>query len=75
MTIGMAGTRGGNVAQPMYQQIAEDLQEQIVSGILEQGSQLPTEVDLREQYGASRTTIRDAIRRLTSLGLIETKPG
>jgi GntR family transcriptional regulator len=71
----MAGTYGGNVAQPMYQQIAEDLRKQIQSGILSRGSQLPTEVDLREQYGASRNTIRDAIKRLTSQGLIETKPG
>jgi GntR family transcriptional regulator len=65
----------GNVAQPMYQQIAEDLRNQIESGALERGRQLPTEVDLREQYGASRNTIRDAIKRLTSQGLIETKPG
>lgn len=61
--------------QPMYQQIAEDLQNQIESGALAQGSQLPTEIELRERYEASRNTIRDAIKRLTSLGLIETRPG
>jgi GntR family transcriptional regulator len=61
--------------QPMYQQIAEDLQNQIESGALAPGSQLPTEIELRERYEASRNTIRDAIKRLTSLGLIETRPG
>ena len=61
--------------QPMYQQIAEDLQNQIESGALAPGSPLPTEIELRERYEASRNTIRDAIKRLTSLGLIETRPG
>jgi GntR family transcriptional regulator len=59
----------------MYQQIAEDLRKQIDSGLLGQGSQLPTELELRERYNASRNTIRDAIRRLTGQGLVETRPG
>jgi GntR family transcriptional regulator len=61
--------------QPMYQQIADDLRKQIESGTLEPGQQLPTEMHLRDQYSASRNTVRDAIKRLTSLGLIETRPG
>lgn len=61
--------------QPMYQQIAEDLRDRIESGALAPGSQLPTEIELREQYGASRNTIRDAVKRLSSQGLIKTKPG
>jgi GntR family transcriptional regulator len=63
------------MAQPMYQQIAEDLRTKIETGELARGAQLPTELDLREKYEASRNTIRDAIKRLTSLGLVETKPG
>jgi GntR family transcriptional regulator len=59
----------------MYQQIADDLQKQIDSGTLGRGSQLPTELELREQYNASRNTIRDAIKRLTGQGLVETRPG
>ena len=62
-------------ARPMYQQIAEDLQTQIESGILEPGAQLPTELELRDRYDSSRNTIRDAIKRLTSQGLVETRPG
>src|ERR1700677_5147439 len=54
---------------------AEDLREQIESGRLEPGQQLLTELELREHYGASRTTIREAIKWLTTLGLVETKPG
>jgi GntR family transcriptional regulator len=61
--------------QPLYHQIAETLREQIESGQLKRGSQLPTELELRDAFGASRNTIRDAIKRLTSQGLVETRQG
>jgi|SRR5689334_4428464 GntR family transcriptional regulator len=63
------------MASPMYRQIAENLREQIVSGELKPGQQLRTELELREAYNASRNTVRDAIKWLTNLGLVETKPG
>jgi len=63
------------MAQPMYHRIADDLRGRIESGELPPGAQLPTELELRETYEASRNTVRDAIRRLISLGLVETKPG
>jgi DNA-binding GntR family transcriptional regulator len=63
------------MANPMYRQIAEDLRAQIESGELPPGSQLPTELELREQYNASRNTVRDAIKWLTNLDLVETRPG
>jgi GntR family transcriptional regulator len=63
------------VANPMYRQIAEDLRQQITSGELAAGAQLPTELELRDRYGASRNTVRDAIKWLASLDLVETKPG
>jgi GntR family transcriptional regulator len=59
----------------MYRQIAEDLRQQIESGGLASGSQLPTELELRERYSASRNTVRDAIKWLINLGLVETRPG
>jgi GntR family transcriptional regulator len=63
------------MATPMYRQIADDLREQIESGALGSGQQLRTELELREHYGASRNTVRDAIRWLINLGLVETRPG
>ena len=63
------------MASPMYRQIAEVLREQIELGKLKPGQQLQTEVELRKRYAASRNTIRDAIKWLTSLGLVETRPG
>lgn len=63
------------MANPMYRQIAEDLRQQIECGELLPGQQLRTEFELRERWAASRNTVRDAIKWLTNLGLVETRPG
>jgi GntR family transcriptional regulator len=63
------------MAEPLYRQIANDLHRRIETGELARGSQLPTEIDLREHYGASRNTVRDAIKWLMTRGLLETRPG
>jgi GntR family transcriptional regulator len=42
---------------------------------LRPGDRLPTEIELSEAYQVSRNTIREAIRRLTSQGLVETRQG
>jgi GntR family transcriptional regulator len=59
----------------MYRQIADDLRAKIESGEIAPGTRLPTEIELRDEYRASRNTIRDAIRFLTTRGLVETRPG
>ena len=63
------------MADPIYRQIAEDLRQKIESGKLGHGSQLPTELELRDEYEASRNTVRDAVKWLTTRGLVETRPG
>lgn len=63
------------MADPIYRQIAEDLRQKIESGELDHGSQLPTELELRDEYEASRNTVRDAVKWLTTRGLVETRPG
>jgi GntR family transcriptional regulator len=65
------------MAEPLYRMIAESLRRKIESGELPQqpGGPLPTEIELRQEYGASRNTVRDAIKWLTTLGLVETRPG
>jgi GntR family transcriptional regulator len=59
----------------MYRRIAEDLRDKIESGALGHGTQLPTELELRERYDASRNTVRDAVKSLITRGLVETRPG
>jgi GntR family transcriptional regulator len=64
------------MAEPMYRQIADDLRRRIESGELRPGSQLPTELALRETYdNASRNTVRDAVKSLAHRGLVVTRPG
>lgn len=63
------------MADPMYRVIADDLRRKIESDELTPGSQLPTEIELREKYNASRNTVRDALKLLTTRGLVETRPG
>ena len=63
------------MAEAMYRQIAKDLRQQIESGALPPGEKLMTEQQLSEKYQASRNTIRDAIKWLTSRTLVETRPG
>jgi GntR family transcriptional regulator, sialic acid-inducible nan operon repressor len=50
------------------------LEQQIVSGALADAKPLPPERDLMEQFGTSRTVIREAIATLASRGLIESRP-
>ena len=65
------------MGEPLYRMIAEDLRAKIESGELpaDPGGALPTEKDLQKSYGASRNTVRDAIKFLTQLDVIETRPG
>jgi GntR family transcriptional regulator len=63
------------VPEPKYQYIADDLRGKVESGELAPGSQLPTEIELMGQYKASRNTVRDAIKLLTTRGLVEPRPG
>jgi GntR family transcriptional regulator len=63
------------VAGAKYKQIADDLREQITTGTLPPGSQLPTEPELAAATGASRSTVRLAIGLLIQQGLVETRQG
>ena len=73
--------------EPMYKRVAEDLRGKIESAQIAPGSQLPTELELMEDYGErfgdssgrgstiSRNTVRDAIKLLVARGLVVTRPG
>ena len=58
-----------------YEQVADQLREQIFSGRLVTGQRLPREVDLAVQLGVSRPTVREALRVLASENLIRTAKG
>ncbi len=60
---------------PLYYQLVEWLREQIGSGALAAGTQLPSERELSEQAGISRMTVRQAIIYLVNEGALVVKPG
>jgi len=61
-------------ATPRYMQIARDLRQAIADGRYPVGAQLPTEHELCRSLGLSRFTIREAIRVLSTAGLVRRKP-
>jgi DNA-binding FadR family transcriptional regulator len=58
-----------------YADLADALRQQILSGELTPGVRLPTEPELCELHGVSRSTVREALRVLSSQGLVETVRG
>jgi DNA-binding FadR family transcriptional regulator len=61
--------------QPAYRQVADQLSELIIGGSLPPGDQLPTEEGLATRFGVSRNTVREALRMLSSRGLVITTRG
>ena len=61
--------------QPAYQQVAEQLQELIMKGTLTVGERLPAEGELAVHFGVSRSTVREALRGLSSQRLVQTRRG
>jgi GntR family transcriptional regulator len=61
--------------RPLYQVVAEALLASIERGEFPLGSTLPTEAKISEQFGVSRHTVREALRSLSSMGLVESQHG
>lgn len=57
------------------EQIALNLEQKISAGEWAVGSKLPSENQLKVEYGVSRTAVREAISRLRSQGLVEARQG
>src|SRR5581483_5741941 len=60
---------------PFYFQLAELLEQEIVSGRWEPGLRLPSEIDICSHFGVSRTTLRQALGRLEQEGLVSRHKG
>ena len=63
------------MAQPKYQLLQQWLRDQINSREYTANQQIPTELELAEQFGYSRQTIRQAISGLEQEGLLKRTPG
>jgi GntR family transcriptional regulator len=59
---------------PLYVQLADLLTKQIEDGDLAPGRPLPSETQLRQEYGVARGTVRAAVALLRERGLVVTMP-
>lgn len=65
----------GTAKGPAYRVLADALRQQILSGDLLSGDRLPAEAELCDLYGVSRSTVREALRALTTEQLLVTRRG
>lgn len=59
----------------IYEVVISQLKDKIISGELGPGDQLPPEKVLAEAMGVSRASVREALKVLEFMGLLESKPG
>lgn len=59
------------MAEPLYEQVADDLRQAILRGDYKPGDRLPPDRELTERYGVSRITMRRAVGMLAAEGLIQ----
>jgi DNA-binding FadR family transcriptional regulator len=60
---------------PLVELVAAQLRAQLASGAWPVGSRLPAEAELGRQLQVGRSTLREAVRVLVHLGLLETRQG
>ncbi len=60
---------------PLHYQIKQQIRDLIDSNTWQHGMQIPTELELCESFGVSRTTIRQALQTLVNDGLLERHRG
>lgn len=58
-----------------HTQALERIEEQILNGTLRPGSKLPSERELAALLGVSRPSLREALRALGVMGIVESNPG
>lgn len=61
-------------SMPAYMRLAQSLLEDIRAGVYPVGSRLPTENELCRSLKVSRHTVRDALRILVELGMVQRRP-
>ena len=59
----------------LSKKVAAGIEEAISSGRILTGSKLPTELELCQQFGVSRTSVREALSMLSAKGLISIEKG
>ena len=58
-----------------YERLAGTLRDRIAAGIYARGDKLPSEMELMDESGLSRSTVRHALKVLVDEGLVRTERG
>src|SRR3982751_5065448 len=58
-----------------YEQVADQIRKLVSSGTLKPGDLLPPERELATKLGVGRSSIRDAVRTLEVMGILEPRQG
>jgi DNA-binding FadR family transcriptional regulator len=69
------GADGAPSAGRLYESTQERIKEYILANNLRGGDALPAEGRLAQALGISRTSVREAVKALESVGVLETRPG
>ena len=59
----------------VFEDICDQIRGQVLGGILRPGDKLPAERELAEQFGVSRTAVREALRSLEIAGVVKLQKG
>jgi GntR family transcriptional regulator, transcriptional repressor for pyruvate dehydrogenase complex len=59
----------------LYHQVIDNIRKLVLNGKLKVGEKLPSERDLAEMYGVSRVPVREALKTLEFLGIVQTVRG
>jgi GntR family transcriptional regulator, transcriptional repressor for pyruvate dehydrogenase complex len=62
-------------SQRTYEAVVEQIKQKILNGELTAGSNLPTELQLCDELGVSRSSVREAMRSLEALGIVQVTRG
>jgi GntR family transcriptional repressor for pyruvate dehydrogenase complex len=74
----MPATRDLKIERPrgtLTDQVTDELMKLVRAGVFAPESRLPSEKEMAERFGVSRTVVREAVSRLKSEGLVESHQG
>ena len=73
--VGRTELVGFGKRETLTSQLVREITDRIEKGLYPRGLQLPTEKDLIDEFGVSRTVVREAIANLRANGLVATRQG
>lgn len=61
--------------RPLYEQVAQDIRDKVVRGVLRPGDRVPSQQQIKDEYGVHTATANQAVALLKSWGVVETRVG